>query len=127
VDAKQFDELVAKLTKGPSRRDALKGVLGGALATVGLSADALSKGKGNGKKGRGKGGAGGEGKGRGKKGRGNGPGAQGKGNNRGGLQSEERCKCNRCSTQCASGQFRRRRVGKKGKKRTICTCRPYGS
>jgi hypothetical protein len=130
VDAKEFDDLVTKLTSGPSRRDALKGALGGALAAIGLSADALSKGKGNGKKGRGKGGAGGEGKGRGKKGRGNGPGAQGKGSkgkNRGGLQSEERCKCNRCATTCASGKFSRKRVGKKGHKRTICKCKPYGS
>jgi hypothetical protein len=128
VDAKEFDDLVTKLTSGPSRRDALKGALGGALAAIGLSADALSKGKNGGKKGRGKGGAGADGKGKGKKSRG--PGAQGKGNKgkrRGGLQSEERCKCNQCATTCASGKFSRKRVGKKGKKRVICKCKPYGS
>src|SRR4051794_9992523 len=38
VDSKQFEELVARLAKNPSRRDALKGVLGGALSVVGLAA-----------------------------------------------------------------------------------------
>jgi hypothetical protein len=142
VDAKQFDELVARLTSGPSRRDALKGALGGALAAIGLSAGALSKGKGNGKKGRGKGGAGGEGKGRGKKGRGNGPGAQGKGGkgkNRGGAKSDGianngSCRCPgdppkgktkrqrrrpRPCERCNSGFFQKKDNG-----RCICTCRP---
>lgn len=53
MDANQFDELVARLAEGPSRRDALKGVLGGALASVGIGAaasdDAEGKGKGKGK------------------------------------------------------------------------------
>jgi len=43
VDSKQFDELVARLAKGPSRRDALKGIAGGALAAVGVSAVAEAK------------------------------------------------------------------------------------
>jgi hypothetical protein len=38
VDSKQFDELVARLAKGPSRREALKGIAGGALAAVGVTA-----------------------------------------------------------------------------------------
>ena len=45
MDSKQFDELVARLAKGPSRREALKGIAGGALAAVGVSAVAESKSK----------------------------------------------------------------------------------
>jgi hypothetical protein len=53
MDAKQFDELVARIAEGPSRRDALKGAIGGALASIGISAaldgaDAKGKGKGKG-------------------------------------------------------------------------------
>ena len=43
VDSKQFDELVARLAKGPSRRDALKGIAGGALAAVGVTSVADAK------------------------------------------------------------------------------------
>jgi hypothetical protein len=61
MDAKQINELVARLTEGLSRRDALKGVLGGALAAIGISAaiddDAEAK-KGKGKRKRGRGGKG---------------------------------------------------------------------
>lgn len=34
MDSKQFDDLVARLARGTSRREALKGVAGGALASV---------------------------------------------------------------------------------------------
>ena len=43
VDSKQFDELVARLASGQSRREALKGIAGGALATVGVTSVASSK------------------------------------------------------------------------------------
>jgi hypothetical protein len=43
VDSKQFDALVARLASSPSRRDALKGVAGGALAAVGLTSVASAK------------------------------------------------------------------------------------
>jgi len=43
VDAKQFDELVARLASGQSRRNALKGIAGGALATVGVTSVAAGK------------------------------------------------------------------------------------
>jgi hypothetical protein len=43
VDSKQFEELVARLASGPSRRDALKGAVGGLLAVVGVSSAADSK------------------------------------------------------------------------------------
>jgi hypothetical protein len=36
VDHKQFDELVARLSNAPSRRDALKGALGGALSSIAI-------------------------------------------------------------------------------------------
>jgi hypothetical protein len=45
VDSKQFDELVARLASGQSRREALKGIAGGALATVGVTTVASAKGK----------------------------------------------------------------------------------
>jgi len=48
VDSKQFDELVARLASSPSRRDALKGVAGGALAAVGITSVASAKKKGRG-------------------------------------------------------------------------------
>lgn len=53
MDADRFDQLVARLTSGPSRRDALKGLVAGALTTAGLTSlddDAAAKGKGHGKK-----------------------------------------------------------------------------
>jgi hypothetical protein len=49
VDSKQFDELVARLASGQSRRNALKGIAGGALATVGVNSVVSAQGK---KKGR---------------------------------------------------------------------------
>ena len=53
MDSKQFDELVARLARGSTRRDALKGVAGGALASVtGVVTVASAK---NGGKGKGKG------------------------------------------------------------------------
>jgi hypothetical protein len=45
MDSKQFDELVARLASGQSRREALKGIAGGALATVGVSSVVSSQGK----------------------------------------------------------------------------------
>jgi hypothetical protein len=48
MDPREFDELVARLANGPSRRDALKGVAGGTLAALGITAvdsDADAKGK----------------------------------------------------------------------------------
>src|SRR5215213_2917758 len=36
MDAHQFDDLVARLTNAPSRRSALKGILGGAVAVLGV-------------------------------------------------------------------------------------------
>ena len=49
MDSKQFDELVARLASGQNRREALKGIAGGALATVGVTSVAAAKGK-NGRK-----------------------------------------------------------------------------
>ena len=51
MDSKQFDELVARLAKGPSRRDALKGIAGGALAAVGVTAVADAENKKKGRRG----------------------------------------------------------------------------
>ena len=42
MDANQFDELVSRLVDGSNRRDALKGIAGGALATGGLGASLLA-------------------------------------------------------------------------------------
>jgi len=55
MDSKQFDELVARLASATTRRNAVKGVVGGALATVGVTSVAAEKGgkgksKGKGKK-----------------------------------------------------------------------------
>jgi len=61
MDSKQFDELVARLASAATRRNAVKGVLGGALASVGVTSVAAEKG------GKGKGKAKGKGKGKGKK------------------------------------------------------------
>jgi hypothetical protein len=66
MDSKQFDELVARLSSGATRRNAVKGVLGGALASVGVTSVAAKPGTGKGPKG-GKGpkeGKGGKGKGK---------------------------------------------------------------
>src|SRR5918997_4407114 len=49
MDSKQFDELVARLASAATRRDAVKGVVGGALASVGVTAIATAKKGGNGK------------------------------------------------------------------------------
>ena len=43
MDSKQFDELVARLASGQSRRKALQGIAGGALAAVGVTAVAEGK------------------------------------------------------------------------------------
>jgi hypothetical protein len=43
VDSKQFDELVARLASGQSRRKALMGIAGGALASVGVTSVASAK------------------------------------------------------------------------------------
>ena len=52
VDAKEFDDLIARIVSASSRRNAMKGVLGGALAGVGVAAaaDAKNKNKGRGRK-----------------------------------------------------------------------------
>jgi hypothetical protein len=53
MDAKKFDDLIARLTRAANRRDAVKGAVGGALAAVGVTAVAAkskAKGKGKGKK-----------------------------------------------------------------------------
>ena len=42
MGANQFDELVARLVDGPTRRDALKGLAGGALATGGIGASLVA-------------------------------------------------------------------------------------
>ena len=44
MDAKQFDKLVARLAGAATRRDAVKGVVGGALASVGVTSVAAEKG-----------------------------------------------------------------------------------
>ena len=49
MDSKQFDELVARLARGTSRRQALKGVAGGALASV-AGVTAVTSAKNTGKK-----------------------------------------------------------------------------
>ena len=48
MDSKQFEELVARLKNATTRRDAVKGVVGGALASVGVtSVVSAKKGKGH--------------------------------------------------------------------------------
>ena len=57
MDSKQFEELVARLAKGATRRNAVKGAIGGALASVGVTSVASANHKGKGKggsKGKGK-------------------------------------------------------------------------
>jgi hypothetical protein len=51
MDSKQFDELVARLASTASRRNAVKGVVGGALASVGVTSVAAKPGNGKGKSG----------------------------------------------------------------------------
>jgi hypothetical protein len=63
MDFKQFDELVARLASAATRRNAVKGVVGGALASVGVSSVASAAKKGKGKA---KGNGSGKGKGKGK-------------------------------------------------------------
>jgi len=43
MDSKQFDELVARLASASSRRSAVKGVIGGALASAGVISVASAK------------------------------------------------------------------------------------
>src|SRR5829696_2235349 len=43
MDSKQFDELVARLASTASRRNAVKGVLGGTLASVGVTSVVSAK------------------------------------------------------------------------------------
>ena len=43
MDSKQFDELVARLASGTTRRTAVKGVVGGALASVGVTSVVAAK------------------------------------------------------------------------------------
>jgi hypothetical protein len=38
MDPREFDALIARLANGPTRRDALKGVAGGTLAAIGITA-----------------------------------------------------------------------------------------
>jgi hypothetical protein len=47
MDSKQFDELIARLARATTRRNAVKGVIGGGLAAVGVTsvASAGPKGK----------------------------------------------------------------------------------
>ena len=52
LDAREFDELIARIAQASSRRSAVKGVLGGALAGAGMAAAAEAKHAGKGKKGR---------------------------------------------------------------------------
>jgi hypothetical protein len=69
MDSKQFDELVARLASAATRRNAVKGVVGGALASVGVASVAAEKGG----KGKSKGKAKAKGKGKAKsKGKGDG-------------------------------------------------------
>lgn len=55
MDAKQFDDLIARLASASNRRNAVKGVVGGALGSVVgvttvVSAENTGKGKGKGRK-----------------------------------------------------------------------------
>lgn len=53
MDGKDFDALVERLTSGTSRRNAVRGMVGGALTSVGaasLAEEAAGKGKGKGKR-----------------------------------------------------------------------------
>ena len=52
MDAREFDELIARIASASSRRSAVKGVLGGALAGAGMAATAEARNAGKGKKGR---------------------------------------------------------------------------
>jgi hypothetical protein len=49
MDSKQFDELVARLASAATRRDAVKGIAGGALASVGVTSVASAQKKSKGK------------------------------------------------------------------------------
>ena len=77
MDSKRFDELVARLASAATRRNALRGVVGGALTSVGVTSVASAENKGKSKgKGKGKGGKGKGGKGKGGNGNGNGNGQE---------------------------------------------------
>jgi hypothetical protein len=52
MDAREFDDLIARIAQASSRRTAVKGVLGGAFAGAGVAAAAEGKTRGKGKKGR---------------------------------------------------------------------------
>lgn len=49
LDAREFDELIARIAQASTRRTAMRGVLGGALVGAGVAATAQAKGKGKGK------------------------------------------------------------------------------
>ncbi len=123
MDANQFDELLARLAQNPSRRDALKGFVGGALATVGIGVANSAEGKEKGK-GKANGGMGG-GKSRGK--------TRDGGDQKGGGVDAERCLPNgqRCGKDsgndggpCKKCCSRYKTVAPNGRRR--CTCRPDG-
>ena len=105
MDHKEFDELVARIAKLGTRREAVKGLIGGALASVGIGAaaadDAEAKGKNNkGRaKGQGKGKAKSQGKGKGKAKaagkRGGRVGAEAKGKN-GKCRKDNQCLSRKC-------------------------------
>lgn len=133
MDANKFDELLTRLAHSPSRRDTLKGLVGGALATVGIgvAGDAEGKGKGKGKADGGKGGDKGKGKGKdGGKGNGGDKGNGGKGN--GGVDAErclpegQRCgkKSGASGGPCKKCCSRYDTLAPNGRRR--CTCRPDG-
>lgn len=52
MDAREFDELIARIAQASSRRTAVKGALGGALAGAGVAVAVSAKGK-KGRKGKG--------------------------------------------------------------------------
>jgi hypothetical protein len=49
MTAKEFDELIARLASAASRRNAVRGIAGGAIASVGAAPFAAAKSKGKGK------------------------------------------------------------------------------
>jgi hypothetical protein len=92
MDSKQFDELVARLRAAASRRNALKGLVGGALTSVGVTSVADAK-NGKGKR-RGQGKKKGKGKGKGK----------GNRNNNGNNGGNKRCNGQERVTICHKGK-----------------------
>lgn len=55
MTANEFDELVARLTNGASRRDAVRGIVGGAITSAGAASVAAAKGRKGKRKGKGQG------------------------------------------------------------------------